>query len=62
MDSCHGDMAYPGVADGGDGLQVWRLAAYIYIYIEKAVADIPQGVVLQLRGRAICYQHLTVKM
>jgi len=26
---CQSDMARPGVADGGDGIQVWSLAAYI---------------------------------
>jgi hypothetical protein len=26
---CHHDMAKPQVADGGDGLQIWRIAANI---------------------------------
>jgi hypothetical protein len=26
---CHNDMARPQVADGGDGLQIWRVAAII---------------------------------
>jgi hypothetical protein len=26
---CHHNMAHPGVADGGDGLQMWRVAANI---------------------------------
>jgi hypothetical protein len=28
---CHQGMARPQVADGGDGLQIWRLAAIILI-------------------------------
>jgi hypothetical protein len=27
--ACHNDMARPQVADGGDGLQIWKLAANI---------------------------------
>jgi hypothetical protein len=27
--SCHHGMAQPQVADGGDGLQIWRVAANI---------------------------------
>jgi hypothetical protein len=30
---CHHGMACSQVADGGDSLQLWRVAAYIYIYI-----------------------------
>jgi hypothetical protein len=26
---CHHNMAHPRVADGGDGLQIWKVAAYI---------------------------------
>jgi hypothetical protein len=37
--SCHHGMACPQVADGGDALQFWRVAA---------VADSRQWVVLQL--------------
>jgi hypothetical protein len=29
MCSCHHDMAHPLVADGGDGLQIWRVALNI---------------------------------
>jgi hypothetical protein len=29
MRPCHHGMARPRVADGGDGLQIWRLAANI---------------------------------
>jgi hypothetical protein len=36
---CHHGMARSQVADGGDGLQLWRVAA-----------DSRQGVVLQLGG------------
>jgi hypothetical protein len=28
-DPCHHDMARPKVADGGEGLQMWRVAANI---------------------------------
>jgi hypothetical protein len=30
VDSCHHGMAYPRVADGGDGLQIWRVAANVW--------------------------------
>jgi hypothetical protein len=29
MSVCHHDMALPQVADGGDGLQMWRVAVNI---------------------------------
>jgi hypothetical protein len=29
MGPCHHGMARPQVADGGDGLQIWRVAANI---------------------------------
>jgi hypothetical protein len=37
-------MAHPQVADGGDNLQIWRVA----VNILNKVVDSRQGVVLQL--------------
>jgi hypothetical protein len=28
---CDHGMEHPRVADGGDGLQIWRVAAYVFI-------------------------------
>jgi hypothetical protein len=37
---CHHGMARPQVADGGDGLQIWRVAANIlYEYKQSQTAD-----------------------
>jgi len=30
---CHYNMVRPQVADGGDGLQIWRVAANILVLI-----------------------------
>jgi hypothetical protein len=54
---CHHDMARPQVPDGGTASNVEGSCEYI----EEAVADSRQGLVLQLGGRARCYQLLTVK-
>jgi len=50
--ACHHGMTRPRVADGGDGLQVCRVAA---------TSDIRQGVVLQTEGWAVSQQLLIVK-
>jgi hypothetical protein len=44
---CHNGVTRPQVADGGDGLQVWRVAANI---LNKPVEDSRQRVVLKLGG------------
>jgi hypothetical protein len=41
----HHGTARPGVADGGDGFQMWRVAANMLI---RQHADSLQGVVLQI--------------
>jgi hypothetical protein len=38
---CHHDMARPQVADGGDGLQIWRVAANI---LNKQSRTVDKGV------------------
>jgi hypothetical protein len=48
--------ARPQVADGGDGLQIWRVAANI---LNKQSRTARQGVVLQLGGWAWGEQLLT---
>jgi hypothetical protein len=45
---CHHGMAHPQVADGGDGLQIWRVAVNILNKLLRT-AD---GVVLQLGDSA----------
>jgi hypothetical protein len=35
LDPCHHGMARPQVADGGEGLQIWRVAANIYWIISR---------------------------
>jgi hypothetical protein len=54
---CHHGMARPQVADGGTASRYGGSCEYI----EQAVADSRQGVVLQLGGWARCYQLLNVK-
>jgi hypothetical protein len=48
MGPCHHSMAHRQVADGGDGLQIWRVAANI-LSKQSWTAD---RVVLQLGGWA----------
>jgi hypothetical protein len=45
---CHHDVACPQVADGGDGIQMWRVAVNI-LNKQLRTAD---GVVLHLGGWA----------
>jgi hypothetical protein len=46
---CHHGMACPKVADGGDGLQIWRVAAIILIG-QSRIAD--RGWLCRLEGWA----------
>jgi len=46
---CNHGMAHPRVADGGDGLQTWRVAANI---LSKQSRAADKGVVPQLGGWA----------
>jgi hypothetical protein len=46
---CHHGMARPQVADGVDGLQIWRVAANI---LNKKSRTADRGVVLQFGGWA----------
>jgi hypothetical protein len=39
---CHHDMARPQVADGGDGLQIWRIAGNI-LNKQSRTADKPRS-------------------
>jgi hypothetical protein len=55
--SCHHGMARPQVADGGTAFNMEGRCEYI----EKAIADSRQSMVLQLGGWARCKQLLTVK-
>jgi hypothetical protein len=49
-------MARPKVENGGDGLQIWRVA----VNIESAVPD-GRGVFLQLEGWALGLKRLAMK-
>lgn len=46
----HHSILWWQVADGGDGIKVWR----VNINIEQAVAGSQQGLVLELGGWARC--------
>jgi hypothetical protein len=55
---CHHGMARPRVADSGDGLQIWRVAANM---LNKQARDNRQGEALQLGGWAGANNPSTVK-